>query len=214
MNDDGMINRFNMVAEWIYFLLKVQVLWWLGLFCGGIIFGFFPATFSLFGVMRKRLQLKEEETWSLFWRGYRENFVITQLVGFMSLGIGLFLYMDIRILQSYETPFAQLMANLLIGISIIHLLCSSIVAAVYVHFRLRIRDIVKLAVTIIITQPAIALGISFVLGVTVLFLLFLPILVFLIGFSMCAYFVMKLALASFQKVEEVEFIRSPEGSST
>lgn len=214
MNDEGLMNRFNMATEWVYFLLKVQGLWWMGLFCGGVVFGFFPATFAMFGVLRKRLQGKEEETRPSFWRGYRESFPTAQLVGFSFLAFGLFLYMDIRILQSYESLAAQLLANLLIGLSIIHFMCSSIVAAIYVHFRLRIQDMVRLAVTIIVTQPSIALGISFVLGVTVFFFLFVPIFVFLIGLSMCAYFLMKLALASFRKVEEGQFIRNPEGSST
>src|SRR5699024_9005025 len=85
------------LCEWIMRLAYVNILWIVFTAAGLIIFGFFPATGSMFTVIRKWIRKEYDiPVFRLFWSTYRSEFVRLNGIGFIFFVIGIVLYIDFR----------------------------------------------------------------------------------------------------------------------
>lgn len=197
-----MMSTFATVGEWLYFLLILQLHWFMGVMLGGIILGVFPATYATFIVVRKQLLQGDVKVNKVFWRTYQSAFLKSQLEGWIWSIIGMFIYYDIRLLFAYQNLVGFVIASLFIAILMIYGLCSMVLLPIYAHFNLTVLNRVRLALMIVITIPHISVGLS-VGSIMIYFVAIkIPILFMLIGISLIALLYTYLSSYAFHKVQE------------
>jgi len=97
---DGMLNKlftliYNLALMNIYSLVLV--------FRGLIIFGVFPALVTLLRITKKTINgEKNILSWQLFKQFYKEEFKKSNIIGWIIVFIGLILYVNFKIIQSYN----------------------------------------------------------------------------------------------------------------
>ncbi|MCT8139259.1 DUF624 domain-containing protein [Anaerobacillus sp. CMMVII] len=203
---DGMMSRFTQISEWIYFLFIVQLCWLLGVAIGLGVLGISPATYAVFEVIRKRLQGEENNVGKRFWQHYRK-YLKKQWFSFLWIITGLFLYYDVRLLFSYDHLLTVILGALFVSLLILYLLCSMVIIPIFTHFEMKWPDRIRLALTVVVTQPHISLGLCLSTLGLYLILIYIPIIYFLIGISVTALLYTKLSLFAFKRIEEKGFVR-------
>ena len=98
-NNKGFINWNISAGKWLYNFLILQVLFIVFTLKGGILFGIFPSIASLFNILYKwiafdRYDLSILKEFKAFYKG---NFWETNKLGFLMLGIGMFLTFDLYV---------------------------------------------------------------------------------------------------------------------
>ena len=130
---------FQTILEWIVRLAYLNILWILFSLIGLGIFGVGPATISLFAIVRKiHRDGTDISIWKEFNHTYRSNFWRANGLILVLAPIYVFIYMDYAIIQMY--PESYLVDNIvfpaLVILSILILVLTCYLFAVYVHFEL------------------------------------------------------------------------------
>ncbi|AZB42480.1 DUF624 domain-containing protein [Bacillus sp. FJAT-42376] len=191
--------------EWVMRLVYVQFLWMVFSVFGLGIFGFFPATVSMFTVMRKWIRGESEagildtfkKTWMREWKK-------ANIIGWVFTGIGfvLFFYLKAAIGMSGITGiiFYLLMAMALV----IYTLSFLFVFPVYVHFHAGAREAMKLALLLALSFPFHSISMLAAAAGFYFLTLFLPSLLPFISFSLLGFALMGIADLAFAKAGEKE----------
>ncbi|TSB47749.1 YesL family protein [Alkalicoccobacillus porphyridii] len=138
---------------WVTKLAYVNILWIIFSLAGLILFGLFPATVSIFAIIRK---WKKGDTdfpiFKTFWTFYRTEFVKSNQLGFILLVIGFILYVDLRILY-FSEGFLQILYYPILILSFIFILVCLNAFPVYVHYELKAFQIIRTSFIRIIINP-------------------------------------------------------------
>lgn len=85
----GIMGGFYRISEWIMRFAYVNILWIAFTLIGLVFLGFFPATASLFAVVRKWIQGNNEvPIFSFFWTNYKSSFLKSNILGISIVIIG------------------------------------------------------------------------------------------------------------------------------
>src|SRR5690625_362565 len=104
--DTGLFGSIYRGSEWIMRLAYLNILWIAFSLMGLVVFGLFPATVSMFAVTRKWVMGDTEiPIFKTFWASYKTEFKQANIVGYIILVIGFFLYFDFLFDQSHENFF-------------------------------------------------------------------------------------------------------------
>lgn len=136
MKMGGLTGGIYKISLWIMRLSLANLLWILFTILGAVIFGIFPATTALFTIIKK--WIKKEYDFAIFktfWVAYRDDFKKSNIVGFILLTIGVFLYFDFKILNLYENQLLKIIQILLVGISIFYIVTVTYIFPVLVHYK-------------------------------------------------------------------------------
>jgi uncharacterized membrane protein YesL len=88
---------FYTASQWLTRIVCVNLLWLFFSVVGLLLLGFFPATASMFAVLRKWLMGDTDiQVFKSFWGFYKKDFIKTNMIGYFVVIIGLILYMDYR----------------------------------------------------------------------------------------------------------------------
>lgn len=205
LNMRGRFGDLYKICEWIMRLAYVNILWFLFTALGLIIFGFFPATASMFSVIRKWLRKEYDiPVFRLFWNTYRKEFVKLNGFGLIFLVIGIILFIDFRYFQMQSGLF-YLVLTYVIGIMGL-LYCGALLFffPIYVHFNLKFKQYLKYSFLIPFSRP---LELLF-MGTGTVFISFVlhhfPGLIPFFGGSLVGMLLMFYGLRAFEKLQKTK----------
>jgi uncharacterized membrane protein YesL len=141
----GVIGGIYEICEWIMRLAYVNLLWLFFTLLGLGVLGFFPATSAMFTLVRGWLLGQELKVFPTFWRSCRKNWIDANLLGYFLLAVGILLYVDIRLMRSFNHPFFDLLSFAALGFGFLYLVVLLYAFPLYVHVRLKKREVVRLA---------------------------------------------------------------------
>lgn len=191
------------IAEWITKFAYLNLLWILFTILGGVIFGFFPSTISMFAIVREWLKGETDiPLFSTFWKCYRDEFVKSNLLGVIVTLITTIIVLDIFYIQSTDSnlltwTYLPLFAFMLIFIMFLFYLFPS-----FVHFNLKLGQVIKNSFFIMLINPITTLLIFLSLLPFFYLISLLPAIGFIFGGSVYAFISMRFSLHAFQKVSE------------
>ncbi|GAA0376228.1 YesL family protein [Bacillus horti] len=207
MGQSHLMDRFMTLCDWVYRLSILQLLWFVFTLLGGIVLGIFPATAALFASLRKLQNGESIHLLSTFVKAYRAEFWKSQQLGYLYLCTGLFIYIDLLLLISYQHPVAMIGIVLFTSLFILFLSASMYVFPIYAHFRMTLGTMIKLSFFLAVTQPLLTLGMA--LGTVLIYciLWFIPGLQLFLSISVFCFVYMKLASIGFEKIQKSGFIK-------
>lgn len=201
------ISGFQTVFEWIIRLAYLNILWILFVLIGLGILGIGPATISLFTIVRKiRRDGTDISIWKEFNHTYRSHFWRANSLMLVLIPIYIFIYMDYAIIRMF--PESYLIDNIvfpaLVILSILILVLTCYLFAVYVHFELSFWGNFKHALLVSVVFPLNT--VTMVLGLfifSVVLFLFPAISIFYL-ISVPTLIIQMCALKAFGKVPSQE----------
>jgi uncharacterized membrane protein YesL len=194
--------RFNAIVFVMLKLAYMNILWIFFTILGLVVFGFFPATISMFTIVRK--WLKREEPFPIFhtfWHTYRKEFLKSNGFGLIFILIGYVLYYDFTFigLNSGKLTF---LVPVLVLILIAYVITLLFFFPVYVHFDLSFFRTFKQTLLIALSSPLEAVQILLACGLVYGAVNLLPgITPFFTG-SVLSIVVMWISLKAFEKIEK------------
>ncbi|AZU64312.1 YesL family protein [Neobacillus mesonae] len=156
------------VCEWIWKAILVNWCWFAFTILGLGVLGFFPASAALFTVVRKWLRKDTDiPVLKTFKDTYFKEWKRTNAIGLVFYGIGLFLFIDLRIVDQVMTGFlANLLYIFLYILVFVLLLSVGYFFAIYAHYELSNKGYIKQAFLFALTSlPSTVL---IVIGLTVI----------------------------------------------
>ncbi|WP_419960749.1 YesL family protein [Psychrobacillus sp. BM2] len=191
------------IVDWITKFAYLNLLWILFTLLGGVIFGFFPSTVSMFAIVREWLKGETDiSLFSTFWKHYRDEFFKSNLLGvFVSL-VSVVIALDILYIKSTTNElltwtYLPLFAFMLLFIMFLCYLFPS-----FVHFDLKLWQVIKNSFFIMLINPITTLLIFLCLLPFFYLVSLLPAIGFIFGGSIYAFISMRFSLHAFQKVSE------------
>lgn len=184
------------LAKFIY----LHLIWLLFTIVGLVIFGIMPATAAMFSILRKWLRGEEIPIFKTFLRLYKSYFIKQNILGFIYMLAGLFLYVDFVV--SY-TKIQWLPLHVLIWIvCVFYIIVLAFSMPVFVNYELNIKDYLKQTLLIVLSSPLETLLI--IVSILLLYYVFLlvPVLFIFSGSTIVALPLMWIALRAFKKIEE------------
>ncbi len=196
------VEKTMAVVNDIYYMMKLNLLWILFTIIGGIIFGIVPATLTVFNCIRNRLKNQYDggiyvEFKQFYWQIFKKSIPLT--AGFLMIS-GVLLLCTALLNGVGQT-------NVLIQISmrLIRLLIVLTVLfffPVYVHFDLRgFKVWLQPLFFLFICPLQVVISIA-VIAISALLYMINPLLLFFLGISLPAYFIMGMMLRKFNKLQE------------
>ncbi|MGG4467880.1 YesL family protein [Paenibacillus alvei] len=191
------------VCEWIWRGIFVNLCWIAFIVLGLGIFGFFPATVALFTIVRKWLRKDTDfPIWKTFKQVYLKEWKRSNQIGLVFYSIGLFLYLDIRLTETFMSGVLASFLSIIFSIMLlILLLVVSYFFAVYVHYELSNKEYIKQSFLITLTSLPSTIGIGagfFVIGSLINQM---PGLIPFISAVAPAFWMMKVCLSRFALLE-------------
>ncbi|QGH36027.1 DUF624 domain-containing protein [Gracilibacillus salitolerans] len=182
-------------------LILLNILWITFSLLGLIVFGFFPSTVALFAVIRKFI-LEDEDIPVLpeFIKQFKNEFMKSNLMGYSVTFIGVFLFLDFKIVQQISNDYLQMMMfNLILVIGIFYAISILYIFPLYVHFDFKLIQYFRYACILTIARPFHTIMLIAFLGAILFIYMYIPALILLFGISLFCFVVMKIAALSFPR---------------
>lgn len=196
----SVVGKFYNISEKIMKIFYIHILWVGFSLLGLIILGFFPATVSLFSVLRKWLMDKEIGITRLYWDTYRKEFVKANKLGVILVLLAYLLYINFSISKLTSGLTHIVMFIFLLMLMILFLILLLYIFPVYVHFDMKIREYLSLSIMLGISFPIHT--VLMVIGCLFLYFIFsvLPGLIPFVSMSLLGTVIMFIALNVFKRL--------------
>lgn len=150
----GFMGGVNNILEWISRLALLNLLWISFSLLGLIVFGFFPATVAMFSIVRRwAMGDMDFSIPKLFWRTYKKEFIKSNLLGAIISLLGLVLIIDFFFLQQASSQIQNLLSVPFLIISILFVCSLFYIFPMYVHYDMKIVQVIKNSFFIMIMRP-------------------------------------------------------------
>lgn len=197
------MNRVYAATEWISKFAYLNVLW-IGFTVVGLgVLGIFPATISMFTIIRKWI-MGETDTpiFPTFWSTYKSEFIRSNGLGLVIVVVVGLIVLDLVFMKNTGdgvTVALQIPLYMLIfaaAMTIFYLF------PVYVHYELKMKHLIKNAFFMMLIHPVENL--VMITGIAAVFLVvkFLPGLGFFFGGSLSAAIIMAACYLVFMKIDK------------
>ncbi|EFV79738.1 MULTISPECIES: YesL family protein [Cytobacillus] len=196
------LGKLFTICEWIMKLAYVNLLWLLFTMAGLIVFGFMPATVSLFTIVRK-WQMKETEVpvWDTFLSIYKKEFTKSNLLGFILVICAGFILLDLHFVNGLEGVLQLMFFVLLLIISALYFITLMYLFPVYVHYDLRVSEYIKNSCLLGILNLHLTLIIAASAGSIIFLLLYSPAFIPFFSAVSITWILMYGGMYSFRKIE-------------
>ena len=144
---------FYHVLEWVMWLIYLNILWLLFTMIGLGLFGIFPATVSVFAIIRRLLLKEDISITKVFLQTYKQEFFRGNGIGFILVLIAYVLYIDFLFLDQIDGVFFYVFQVGLIIVSLLYFVTLIYLFPAYVHFQLKFFQYFKHALWIGIFSP-------------------------------------------------------------
>jgi uncharacterized membrane protein YesL len=191
-------------CEWIMKLAYINLLWILFSLGGLIVFGVFPATVSLFSIVRKWLVNKESDLpiFHTFFQIYKNEFFKVNKLGLILVIFGLFLYYDYKFIMAAGGMIQYTLTIPLLIITSFYFITFLYLFPVYVHFDQKFFQYVKNSFYIGILNLDITILIVILIGLMGYFFSAIPGLLPFFSLSVTAVVIMWGAAFNFRRIEK------------
>src|SRR5699024_1459768 len=136
----------------------VNILWLLFTVIGLGVLGLMPATAGMFAVVRKWIRGEDDlAIFKTFKDSFRAEFLKANILGYILLIVGYFLYLDIQFMRIQEGLFYQFFTYLIILVFFLYLITLLYVFPTFVHFELRMQQYIKWPLALGIMHPFITI---------------------------------------------------------
>lgn len=212
------------VSEVVTRIFFLNILWIMGVALGLGVFGLFPASIAVHGVLRKTSEFPfTMDVFHQFWRIYRQEFIKSNILGMIFFIIFLFFIFNIMILRNSGEFVSKIVLVGTYVLFFIYGLGIITLFPVYVRYDFKLLTYIKNAITIAMVQPLLTLKVI----VTDIIIIFVSLLypAFLFTLTMGSIFYMNNAIlrkgilsnAELNKDNEIlsddEYIQFLEGKS-
>ncbi|WP_239256403.1 YesL family protein [Listeria ilorinensis] len=199
------VDKFSIISDWIIRIVWTNIIWVVLTLMGGIILGLMPATVALFTVTRKwtRGDL-DAPIWRLAFQTYKQVFWSANLAGLIFLGLTAFLYIDLRIVFTMMHGLLSTMLYFfLMFLLFVTLFAWLQYFAIFTHFKMKgaLQYVVQ-AFLFVFTSLKTTLFV--LVGLLLIGWLFskVPAFILFASGTFPAYWIMKVDMPRFKKMEE------------
>ncbi|MDY7222665.1 YesL family protein [Halalkalibacterium halodurans] len=205
--DSLYMRGFYKIAEWIMNFAFLNILWILFTLFGFVLFGIFPATVSMFVIVRKWVKGQRDfHIFKNFWDSFKKEFLKSNLLGLILIIIGGILFTDLLFVKGHDDRLIQYIYYPLLFVTSIFILAMLYVFPIYVNFETKLYYIIKNSVLIMIMSPLVTImKVTFILILYCIFK-FIPGLTPLFGASLLAYIIMWSSNLTFRKIARYQSI--------
>lgn len=142
------------ISEWVAKLAYVNIMWVLCIVAGLGIFGFFPATTAMFGVVRRWI-LGESDlpVFKTFWSYFKQDFKQANLLGLILVVLGAFLYFDLKFFQNNSHPAFGLISMFFIILLFLYFIVLLNIFPIFVHYDFKLLNYIKYSLILAIGRP-------------------------------------------------------------
>ena len=202
MNKLSMSGLFTL-TEWIARFAYVNLLWICFSVLGLVVFGFFPATVSMFTVIRKWIMGESDiPVFRTFWNTFKKEFLRSNGLGIvLTLLAGLILF-DLNYMKVDNGNFLQLIHIPLYLLIFAILLTVLYIFPVYVHYNVKFIQLFKNAFYIMLINPLSNIVMLIGMAATLFVMRVLPGLFLFFGGSITSGIIMVSCYLAFQKLEK------------
>lgn len=196
-----MLSGLYNLCRWITHFAYLNILWVAFTLLGGVIFGVFPSTVSLFTVARKTTMGEEGfSVFRVFIDTFRKEIFRANGLGWLLLIIGIIWYFDLNFFRQFNGFFFVTMNYLMVLIGLIYIILLLYVVPVYVYYDLKLLQYISRALKVAFLRPGnLSLIFLGTLG-SYYFLIYVPAFIPLFGISLIAYFQMWVAYNCFESI--------------
>jgi uncharacterized membrane protein YesL len=205
------LSKLFSICEWIMKLAYVNLLWLLFTVAGLVVFGFMPATVSLFTIVRK-WQMKQAEVpvWNTFLSIYKKEFIKSNLLGLMLIIWAGIILLDWHFVNGLEGSMQMVFFVPLLIISVLYFCTLMNLFPVYVHYDLRVTEYIKNSCLLGILHLHITLILTASAGSIIFVLLYSPAFIPFFSAVSVSWILMYGGMYNFRKIEERDIHRKPE----
>lgn len=200
---------FQTIFEWTVRLAYLNILWILFSLIGLGIFGVGPATISLFAIVRKiHRDGTDISIWKEFNHTYRSNFWRANGLMLVLIPIYIFIYMDYTLIRMFPENFLidNIVFPAVVILSILILVLTCYLFAVFVHYELSFWGNFKYAVLISIVFPLHTIMMVLGLFIFSIMVFLFPALSIFYLISVPALIIQMCGLKAFEKLPKQEKI--------
>ncbi|MBD1383079.1 YesL family protein [Metabacillus arenae] len=174
------------LGDWLAKIMYLHILWVIFTFLGLGVFGISPATAALFSVIHKWLEKDFDiPIFKNFYSVYKTQFLKANRLGIILIGLGIFLYFDMKISQQYiQLLYVHLF---LLMISFLYFLTVLYFFPVFVRYELKFFLYFKQSFFVALARPLESIAMIICLILLYYLFSFLPVLLFFGGSSMIAF---------------------------
>ncbi|TXL61089.1 DUF624 domain-containing protein [Cerasibacillus terrae] len=201
---EGLFIGVYRIGEWVARLAYINFLWMMCTIIGLGLFGFFPATAASFAVFRKWFLDEDKDFYigKTYWGYFKENLKTANILGYMLLLIGLFLYFDLRFFQTaISHPIFSLISAVFLVLIFLFFIVLLIIFPIFVHYDFKMKDYLKYSLILIIGHPFHTAKVLLSFIVVYLIYSHIPILFFMFGSSILFGVLMWVSCLAFPKEE-------------
>lgn len=142
------------ISDWILKLAYLNVLFIAFSFLGCLIGGVFPAATAMLTVIRKWLMGDTEiPVFSTFWVSYKKDFLRSNFLGYILTFIGFTIFMYYLLLNQIASEVVVWLRYPLFIVTIIYIVFLLYVFPVFVHYEMKIPQILKTTFLIMSVSP-------------------------------------------------------------
>ncbi|MFS0862342.1 YesL family protein [Fredinandcohnia sp. 179-A 10B2 NHS] len=197
-----MLNRAYTATEWITRIVYINLLWISFSFLGLVFLGFFPATISMFTVIRKWLMGDRDiPVFRTFWKTYQSEFIRGNVLGVIIWLVAGLLVLDLVFIKFTGSSYTSLVQIPVYMLILVAGLTTIYIFPVYVHYNLKLNQIIKNSFFLMLINPlentvmiASLVAIFFVVK-------FIPGFGFFFAGSLSATVIMATCLLTFKKAD-------------
>ncbi|MCJ1909851.1 YesL family protein [Planococcus ruber] len=193
-------NTVYQITEWITRFAYLNLLWVVFTLAGAIVLGLFPATTAMFSVCRKWLRGQTDvPVFRTFWDYYRKDFAKSNVMGLVVWLLLALIAADVFYLLTLDADHLTWTSIPLFAFMLLVALFLFYLFPTFVHFDIRVPQVLKNAFLIMLIHPLHSLLILLCLVSLFLIMQALPALAFIFGASSYAFITMWISLNAFNK---------------
>lgn len=196
-------NRLYTATDWIAKFAYINILWIGFSLLGLVLLGFFPATISMFTIIRKWLMGDTDiPIFSTFWSTYKAEFLRGNGLGLLIVAVSGLIMFDFVFVRNVGGSVVEVIQIPLYMLILAVILTMLYLLPVYVHYELKFFQMIKNSFLLMLVNPIE--NIVMVSGMVALFFLFkfIPGLSFFYGGSLAAAIMMATCYLVFNKIEK------------
>lgn len=200
---NGWVGKVHTATNWFTKLVYLNVLWFLFTMGGLVIFGFMPATVALFTIVRKWIM--GDTSFSIFKTflvHFKKDFLKVNGLGLVFLLIAGILLLDILLIQNSNSMIMNFFLLIVFSFSIVFTIIVLYFFPIFVHYDVRIIEIMKNALLIGLAKPLTTMLMMASLFFGFILFFTFPGIILFFSVSPLALLIMYWSFKAFNKLEE------------
>lgn len=197
-----MTSRLDQFFRLITRFAVLNLNWLAGIVVGLLVFGFIPATVTMFKISRR--WIREDADFPLtktFWTNYKKAFVKSNSYGLLVIFTGLILYMNYLVMMQPGAEMPLIVVVSYIALVMFYMIFSAVMIPVSIHFEGRPTVLVKKAVMYMFGKPHFALLLLLLTWGIAHVSLVVPTLILFFSGSVGSYLIMWLFIRSLDSLQ-------------